>query len=203
VRAFAGIIHRPNFTGSEREPWSGRIRRQAAQRSCSHFFGTIIVQSGAEINVVAHIIQQAVAPVFLLTGVGAILGVLTNRLARIVDRWRVLDERHSTGRVQGILLADGESHAITALRQELAVLRQRRNWIHRAITLCTICALLVCLVIATLFLGTEVGVDPSRLVVLLFVTAMLSLICGLLCFLREISLAASGIWRAARGPVTF
>jgi hypothetical protein len=53
-----------------------------------------------------------------------------------------------------------------------------------------VCALLVCVVIATLFLGSEVGIDPSRVVGLLFVTAMFSLICGLLCFLREISLAA-------------
>jgi hypothetical protein len=148
------------------------------------------VQPGAEINVVAHVIQQAVAPVFLLTGVGAMLGVLTNRLGRIIDRWRTLDERHRAARARDGSRAEDAAADLESMRQELSVLHQRRNWIHRAITLCTVCALLVCVVIATLFLGSEVGIDPSRVVGLLFVTAMFSLICGLLCFLREISLAA-------------
>ncbi len=147
------------------------------------------MQPGAEINVVAHVIQQAVAPVFLLTGVGAMLGVLTNRLARIVDRWRVLDERHSLQQSQGSATGGAQAQDLRDLRRELDALARRRDWIHRAITLCTICALLVCVVIATLFLGSEVGIDPSRVVGLLFVSAMLSLICGLLCFLREIALA--------------
>lgn len=138
--------------------------------------------SGTEI-VVAHVIQQAVAPVFLLTGVGAILGVLTNRLSRIIDRWRTLDERHSARRVEE------DTAELLALRAEIQNLGRRRDWIHRAITLCTLCALLVCVVIATLFLGAELALDPSRMVGLLFVTAMLSLISGLLCFLREIALA--------------
>jgi hypothetical protein len=134
--------------------------------------------------VVAHVIQQAVAPVFLLTGVGAILNVLTNRLSRIVDRWRALEQRHA-----GV---PAEPQKLAGVRGELHLLGRRRTWIYRAITLCTLCALLVCVVIATLFLGTEFAVDPSRTVAMLFVAAMLSLILGLLCFLREISLAIAG-----------
>jgi len=42
---------------------------------------------------VAHAIQLAVAPVFLLSGIGAILVVITNRLGRIIDRARVLEDR--------------------------------------------------------------------------------------------------------------
>jgi hypothetical protein len=151
-----------------------------------------MVQSGAEINVVAHVIQQAVAPVFLLTGVGAILGVLTNRLSRIIDRFRKLDayireERNAQGGQTGG--EDIEHHNAQDRHREMDMLARRRVLIHRAITLITICALLICVVIATLFLGSEFGVDPSRVVSLLFVTAMLSLIAGLLCFLREITLA--------------
>jgi hypothetical protein len=151
-----------------------------------------MVQSGVEINVVSHVIQQAVAPVFLLTGVGAILGVLTNRLSRIIDRFRTLDayirgERAAhAGRDRG---EDIEHHSAEERQREMAMLSRRRVLIHRAITLCTICALLICVVIATLFLGSEFSLDPSRVVGLLFVTAMLSLISGLLCFLREIALA--------------
>jgi hypothetical protein len=150
------------------------------------------VQSGAEI-VVAHVIQQAVAPVFLLTGVGAILSVLTNRLSRIIDRFRTLDALGVASRgpyTAGAAGAeDAEHHTIMQRRGEMKNLSRRRNWIHWAITSCTICALLICVVIATLFLASELGTDPSRLVGLLFVSAMLSLIGGLLCFLREIALA--------------
>ena len=151
--------------------------------------------SGADINVVAHVIQQAVAPVFLLTGVGAILGVLTNRLSRIIDRFRTLDsfvhesqDGHAHARSTE---RDAELQLLRERRGEMAMLDRRRRWIHRAISLCTTCALLVCVVIAVLFLASELGVDPSRLVSLLFVTAMFSLICGLLCFLREIALATT------------
>ncbi len=149
--------------------------------------------TGAEINVVAHVIQQAVAPVFLLTGVGAILGVLTNRLSRIIDRFRALDTFvHETQDAHARATArDAELQLLRDRRGEMAMLDRRRRWIHRAISLCTTCALLVCVVIAVLFLASELGVDPSRAVSLLFITAMFSLICGLLCFLREIALATS------------
>jgi len=150
--------------------------------------------SGADITTVSHVIQQAVAPVFLLTGVGAILGVLTNRLSRIIDRFRKLDsfireEREAHGVHPGG--EDIEHHSAQDRRREMALLARRRKLIHYAITLCTVCALLVCVVIATLFLASEFGADPSRLVALLFVSAMLSLITGLLCFLREIALATT------------
>jgi len=150
------------------------------------------MSSGTEINLVAHVIQQAVAPVFLLTGVGAMLTVLTNRLSRIIDRHRTIDAyvREMPGDARALAAGEApEHHTLQELRREMAMLGRRRIWIHRAITLCTICALLVCLVIATLFIASELVYDPSRLVALLFVTAMLSLIAGLLCFLREIALA--------------
>jgi len=51
------------------------------------------VQPDTGINAVAHAIQLAVAPVFLLSGIGAVLAVLTNRLSRIIDRGRALDSQ--------------------------------------------------------------------------------------------------------------
>ena len=153
------------------------------------------MQSGVEINTVAHVIQQAVAPVFLLTGVGAILGVLTNRLARILDRLRALVEAPPAAGEGQAPAQEQDHHAQFQKRSEILILSRRRDWIHRAITLCTICALLVCLVIAALFLGTELGADPSRLVGMLFITAMASLIGGLVCFLREIALATKAFER--------
>lgn len=132
-------------------------------------------QPPTDIANVAHVIQLAVAPVFLLTGVGAILSVLVNRLGRVVDRFRALRKSNEAER--------------GALARETATLSRRAAWIHRAITLCTVCALLICIVIAVLFVSSTTGVDPSVAVSALFVAAMLALIAGLVCFLREIALA--------------
>ncbi len=130
----------------------------------------------AELITVAQVIQQAVAPVFLLTGVGAILGVLSTRLARVIDRFRILDN-----------MAGEDQRAEHAA--EMATLIRRSRWIHWAISLCTLCALLICVVIAALFIGSESGKDPSGTISVFFIAAMLALISGLLCFLREIALA--------------
>ena len=127
------------------------------------------------LSTVAHVIQMAVAPVFLLTGVGAILSVLTGRLGRLVDRFRVLTETVET------------LPAIQA--RELNILTVRARWVHWAITLCTASALFVAIVIGALFVGAVVDINPSRIVSILFIMAMTSLIIGLGCFLREISLS--------------
>jgi hypothetical protein len=128
---------------------------------------------------VAHAIQLAVAPVFLLTGIAAILSVMTNRLGRVIDRARVMEER-----LEG---ASPESLAI--LRADLTVLSRRAKLNGRAITLCTTTALLVCTVIAVLFLSAFLRFDASIPVALLFILAMFCFFLGLVYFLREIYLA--------------
>jgi hypothetical protein len=127
------------------------------------------------LTTVAHVIQMAVAPVFLLTGIGAILSVLTGRLGRLVDRFRALSET---------------SEALPAIQaRELTILTVRARWVHWAITLCTASALFVAIVIGALFVGAVLNIDPSRIVSIMFIMAMTSLIIGLGCFLREISLS--------------
>ncbi|MBK5913348.1 DUF2721 domain-containing protein [Rhodocyclus purpureus] len=127
---------------------------------------------------VAQVIEMAVAPVFLLTGVGSILGVLVNRLARIVDRRRQLQGR-----------AAGKGAAADS--EEIRTLRQRKRWIQGAISLCVLSALLVSLVVVALFVGAEMHLNSDRVVAGLFVAALLALIGGLVAFLREISLAVA------------
>jgi hypothetical protein len=141
------------------------------------------LQETAVITGVSHVIQLAVAPVFLLTGVGAVLSVLINRLGRVVDRFRALDTERLV--VSGAVLE--------SVKREMEVLSRRARLIHWAIGLCTSCALLICVVIATLFLGSYAGFDLSTAISALFVLAMLALVLGLLCFLREITLATGGI----------
>lgn len=141
------------------------------------------MQTLSGITSVAHVIQLAVAPVFLLTGVAAILSVLINRLGRVVDRFRALE----------IKLSDAHESALDTALTEMAMLASRARLIHWAIGLCTGCALLVCVVIATLFVGSITGAEGGIIIAALFITAMLLLVVGLLCFLREIALATGNI----------
>ena len=128
------------------------------------------------IPIIAHAIQLAIAPVFLLTGIAALLGVMANRLARIIDRARHFEDAWET--------MDDDAHNVA--RQELAHLEHRRHLASWAINFCTSAALLVCTVIAALFADEFFAADLKWLAGALFVGAMLALIGGLSCFLREV-----------------
>jgi len=131
---------------------------------------------------VAHVISLAVAPVFLLSGIGAMLAVMTQRLARVIDRARKLEAR-----------LEQHPQEEETLHKQFRTLSRRAKLVGRAITLCTITALLVCAVIAILFLGATMGFDASFPVAILFVVAMLSFFVGLLIFLREIMVATASL----------
>ncbi len=131
------------------------------------------------IGSVAHVIQLAIAPVFLLTAIGTLLSVMTNRLSRIIDRARLLETR----------LESAPPESASDIHSHLATLSRRATLINRAITLCTVTALLVCTVIAILFLGDFLHCTITLPVAFLFIVAMLSLVLALLNFLREIFIA--------------
>ncbi len=132
---------------------------------------------------ITHVIQLAVAPVFLLLSIGNILGVLTTRLGRVVDRVRVLADR--------LEKAPEEKHA--AITQEARLLLRRRGIINWAFMGCTVAALLVCLLIAVAFVGYLLEVHLDEFMAALFIVAMLSFVAGLLLFLREVLVAASSV----------
>ena len=142
------------------------------------------------VSAVAHVIQLAVAPVFLLSGVGAMLSVLTNRLGRIIDRARVLEDLHPSAGAE----------RLSQLELDLRTLAHRARLINQAISLCTTCALLVCAVIAALFTGAFLQTDLSALVGLMFIVAMLTLIGALVSFLREIQIATRSMRIGALRP---
>ena len=137
----------------------------------------------SNVNTVAHVIQLSVAPVFLLSGIGAILAVMTNRLSRIIDRARVLEAR----------LDQVSPETAVTVREDLVTLRQRAKLIGPAITLCTATALLICMVIAVLFLSSFLKFDAGVIVALLFILAMLAFSLGLVWFLREILVATRNL----------
>lgn len=125
---------------------------------------------------IGHTIQLAIAPVFLLTGVGTNLAVLTNRLARVIDRSRVLETR----------MNGPDSPERTEAHAELEALYRRMHLINRAITLSTSCALLVCVVIAMLFIGSALNLALATFIATCFVLGMFALIGSFVYFLREI-----------------
>jgi hypothetical protein len=132
---------------------------------------------------VGHAIQLAVAPVFLITGIGAMLGVLASRLGRIVDFARTLEAR---------LSASGEKEHSETHRQ-LAVLSKRARLIYTAISLSALCALLICALIVILFLEVFLSLEMPSLIGVLFIIAMLAFIAALFCFLREVYLATANL----------
>jgi len=129
---------------------------------------------------ITRVIQLAVAPVFLLTAIGTLIGALNNRLARAVDRRRVVRQ-----------LQDASGSAVAELNAEFAQLQRRARLIYHAILAAVIAALLVCLVVASAFVGALLGIELSTMVALLFILAMCALIMSLGLFLREVFLAVT------------
>lgn len=137
--------------------------------------------SAVHVPEIAQVIQLSLAPVFMLTAIGAILGALNMRLGRVVDRRRVLEET----------LARMPEDERPSARAELSTIARRIRFVYLAILAAVTSGLFICLLIAGAFLGAFVATDLSRVVAGMFVAAMLALIACLLMFLREIFLAVS------------
>jgi hypothetical protein len=137
---------------------------------------------------IAHVIQLAIAPVFLLTGVSTLLMVLSNRLGRAVDRGRVIEKQ----------LHELAGETLSRAHDELKLLSRRTQLIYAAIVLAVGCALFVCLLIAVAFIDAFLAVNLAQTIGVLFVLSMLALIGCLVVFLREIFLAVTSARRTMR-----
>ena len=132
------------------------------------------------VSTIAHLIQLSIAPVFLLAGVGAILNVLANRLARVVDRVRHLEEDFGGASPIAQRLA----------RSELGRLGRRMKMVNWSISACTASALVICLVVAIMFVGGVAEIGIGQAIAALFVLAMALLVASLVLFLLEVRMAA-------------
>ncbi|HTN26693.1 MAG TPA: DUF2721 domain-containing protein [Burkholderiales bacterium] len=141
----------------------------------------------APLTDIGHVIQLAIAPVFLLTAIATILNVLAGRLGRAVDRRRVL--------AAALLKLDGEIARLA--RQELEYEMRRIKLIYIAITMAVFAALLVAALISLAFIDPFVQLEFTKLIALLFVLAMLALVASLAILLREIFYAVN----SPRAPV--
>jgi CBS domain containing-hemolysin-like protein len=132
---------------------------------------------------IAHLIQVALTPIFLMTAVGVTLNVLTNRLARIVDRARNLE--NSLNRPESVAPADAH--------RQLGVLARRSAYINAAITLIIASGLLISLVVVMLFVNAFLRWGLSAAIATVFVLSMLSLALSLLAFLIEVRIATRAL----------
>lgn len=135
------------------------------------------------LSTVAETIQVAIAPVFLLAGLGAILNVMVGRLARIVDRSRQLTAMQLQGddpeRVQHLA--------------ELRLIDGRIRMINNAVYLVVMAAIAICLVVAMLFVAELGNVQMGQVIAVAFIVSMLLLTGGLICFLIEIHMSVRAI----------
>src|SRR5712672_1755202 len=142
---------------------------------------------------IAHLIQIALTPIFLISAIGVTLNVLTNRLARIVDRARAMED---------VLRRPDHTQDGRDLHGVLGVLARRARYINAAITLITLSALFIALVVVMLFVNAFAHWELSAFIAILFILSMLALAGALTAFLIEVRIATKtlriGIEAASR-----
>ena len=146
---------------------------------------------------IAHLIQVALTPIFLISAIGVTLNVLTSRLARIVDRARSMENELYAADYRADYRPQGRN-LYTALR----ALARRARYVNAAITLITVSALFIALVVVMLFVNAFLRWDLSAFIACMFIVSMLTLAAALLAFLIEVRIATNtlqiGIEKASR-----
>lgn len=142
-----------------------------------------------ETAAISHGIQLAVAPVFMLSAVAALIGALATRLSRIIDRARHIED----------VLAAGSAPDPDAAYWELNRLRLRGRVVNWSVGLLVVCAMLIGTTVMTLFLGETLVPHSERLVPWSFLSGISSFVLALMCFLAE-TLLATHTLRFAEPP---
>ncbi len=142
-----------------------------------------LLSPSPELTHLAQIIQLAVAPVFLLAGIGAFLNVCAGRLARIVDRARALEPR--------ILASRGSEH--DRLIREVRLLDRRIRIVNAAIFTTVLAALIISAVVVLLFVAFLTGYQIGTAVALLFIAAMICTALAFAIFLHETRLGTRAV----------
>jgi hypothetical protein len=133
---------------------------------------------------IAHLIQIALTPIFLISAIGVTLNVFTSRLARIVDRARTMESE--------VIRPDYTPQG-RDLHAALVVMARRARLMNGAITLITLSALFIALVVVMLFVNAFLRWDLAVFIACMFILSMLSLASALLAFLIEVRLATNSL----------
>jgi Protein of unknown function (DUF2721) len=133
---------------------------------------------------IAHLIQIALTPIFLISAIGVTLNVFTSRLARIVDRARSMEK--------DVARADYKPEG-RDLHAALDVMARRAQLMNRAITLITVSALFIALVVVMLFVNAFLHWELAVFIACMFILSMLSLAAALTAFLIEVRIATTSL----------
>ena len=128
-------------------------------------------------------IQLAITPVILITGLGSLMLTMTNRLGRIVDRTRILAGQART--------ATGEERAHIA--SQLRILYDRAGLVRMAVSLATMSMIVSGLLVVAIFLSALLRIEAGALLLGLFVAAVGLLLGALVYFLRDINRALNAL----------
>lgn len=164
--------------------------RAALRRSASVGFLRSWTSWGAPLRLlgrmpdIASILQLAIGPVILISGVGLLLLTMTNRFGRVIDRSRAL----AAG-----LESSSEAKRSSMLAQ-LRILARRARVLRAAIALASTSALLAAVLVITLFFTAWVRCDASVVIAVVFTLCLLSLIASLLLFIRDINASLKALW---------
>lgn len=138
-----------------------------------------IMDIQTDISLLAQTIQLSIAPVFLLTAIGAFLSAITTRLGRVIDRARMLES----------IIADEGKEGNDIAIKELIGLDRRMLLANRAVGLSIASALTVCALITVLFISAVSPIHLDQIVPILFILALLLLTASLTAFLLEIRIS--------------
>jgi hypothetical protein len=135
--------------------------------------------SPASFHEILPVLQTAIGPVILISGVGLLLLTMTNRLGRAIDRARSLarDLDQLTGPDRDPVLA------------QVVIIYQRARLLRITIALAGLSVLLAAVLIITLFLTALLHWDGGLLVSLIFIAGMGALIASLATFIYDIHLS--------------
>ncbi|MEY2667123.1 MAG: hypothetical protein RLZZ384_1294 [Pseudomonadota bacterium] len=143
------------------------------------FSSALIFNTPSDTLQVSAAIRDAVAPVFLLTGIGSLLGVVVNRLGRTIDRARYLNGLNTEQRKKFL--------------NEFNIIQKRVTWMRWSIGLFIVAGLCISLSVALIFIGVAIKLNVSNFILGTFIFAMFALILGIFCFLREIIYATQEV----------
>jgi len=125
------------------------------------------------------VLQVAIGPVILISGVGLLLLTLTNRLGRAVDRSRIL--------VREVRQADQNERG--RLTSQVEIIYRRAKLIRLSIIMAALCLLLTAVLIIVLFVSALARIEAGLVIVMIFICCMASLIVSLVAFIRDIQLS--------------
>ena len=139
--------------------------------------------STAPLHEIIPVLQVAIGPVILISGVGLLLLTMTNRLGRAIDRSRALVRE----------LREGRERDRVATLAQVAIIYRRARLIRLSIALAALSVLLAAVLIIVLFLTALMEWDRGFLISLIFIACLASLIASLLAFIYDIHLALGAL----------